>query len=230
LITNKKGVERIRLIFQLYPDRKPTLSYRGIRLVRSILFDYCPPAVNSCDPDDGVTFMLKTPIPPTLSRLMQRMGRAVAALMCLCVAGCAPGAVEKDLVNYINQEVLGVVAVEQAALERFADVSGENYVSDRQLYTALKHEVVPTFTDFVNVLHGIEPETDTVKRLHARFINGAEYRLRGFQTIMGGLRSQDAQVIRAANRLLDEGSLEIGRWRLELQQLYETYGIRQRTP
>jgi hypothetical protein len=47
---------------------------------------------------------------------------------------------------------------------------------------------------------------------------------------MGGIRSQDAQVIRAANSLLDEGALEIEKWRLELQQLYDTYGIRQKTP
>lgn len=125
---------------------------------------------------------------------------------------------------------MGVVAVEQAALARYADVSGENYVSDQELYDMLKHEVVPTFTEFVNVLHQIKPETDAVKQLHARFINGVTYRLRGFQTIMGGIRSQDAQVIRAANSLLDEGALEIEKWRLELQQLYETYGIRQKTP
>jgi hypothetical protein len=185
---------------------------------------------NSCDPNGGVTSMPNKSMPRILSRSMQRVRCAVVALVCLWLAGCAPGAVEKDLVNYINQDVLGVVAVEQAALARFADVSGENYRSDKELYAALKHEVVPTFTGFVDVLHGIEPETDTVKRLHARYLNGAAYRLRGFQAIMGGLRSQDPQVIRAANRLLDEGALEMEKWRVALRQLYETYGIRQKTP
>jgi DNA-binding phage protein len=161
---------------------------------------------------------------------MQRTLRAVVAFIGLWLAGCAPGAVEKDLVNYINQDLMGVVAVERAAMERYANVSGENYVSDRELYAALKHEVIPTFAGLVDVLHGIEPETETVQRLHAKFINGAEYRLRGFQAILGGLRTQDAQIVRAANRLFDEGEHEIERWRLELQQLYEAYGIRQRTP
>lgn len=151
-------------------------------------------------------------------------------MMSLWLFGCAPGAVEKDLVNYINQDVMGVVAVEQAALARYAAVSGENYVSDQELYNTLAREVVPTFTEFVNVLHRIEPETDAVKQLHAKFVNGAAYRLRGFQTIMGGIRSQDAQVVRAANSLLEEGALEMEKWHLELQQLYETYGIRQKTP
>ncbi len=166
----------------------------------------------------------------TRSCCIQIKCRAAMIVTCLWLFGCAPGAVEKDLVNYINQDVMGVVAVEQAALARYAAVSGENYVSDRQLYNTLEREVVPTFTEFVNVLHRIEPETDAVKQLHAKFINGATYRLRGFQTIMGGIRSQDAQVIRAANSLLDEGALELEKWRLELRQLYETYGIRQKTP
>lgn len=174
--------------------------------------------------------MLTKATPPTHSFSIQIMCRTTVAAMCLWLFGCAPGAVEKDLVNYINQDVLGVVAVEQAALARYAGVSGENYVSDQELYDTLKREVVPTFTEFVNVLHRIEPETETVKQLHARFINGSTYRLRGFQTIMGGIRSQDAQVIRAANSLLDEGALEIEKWRMELQQLYDTYGIRQKTP
>ena len=174
--------------------------------------------------------MLTKPTIPTRSFYFRIMCRVTVVVICLWLAGCAPGAVEKDLVNYINQDVMGVVAVEQAALARYADVSGENYVSDQELYDTLRREVVPTFTAFVDVLHRIEPETDAIKELHARFINGSTYRLRGFQTIMGGIRSQDAQVIRAANSLLDEGTLEIERWRLELEQLYETYGIRQKTP
>lgn len=174
--------------------------------------------------------MMTTPTLLTQFFCIRKIFRVIIVLMCLWLIGCAPGAVEKDLVNYINQDVMGVVDVEQAALARYADVSGENYVSDQELYNTLKHEVVPTFTEFVNVLHQIEPETEAVKQLHAKFINGAMYRLRGFQTIMGGIRSQDAQVIRAANGLLDEGALEIEKWRLELQQLYDTYGIRQKTP
>lgn len=158
------------------------------------------------------------------------MCRFVAVLMCLWLVACAAGAVEKDLVNYINQNIMGVVEVEQAALERYAAVSGENYVSDQVLYNTLKREVIPTFAEFVDVLHRIEPETDVVKALHAKFINGATYRLRGFQTIMGGIRSQDAQVIRAANGLLDEGALEIEKWQTELHHLYEMYGIRQAEP
>jgi hypothetical protein len=161
---------------------------------------------------------------------IQRICCVAILIICLWLLGCAPGSVEKDLVNYINQDVMGVVAVEQVALARYAAVSGDNYVSDQELYNTLEHEVVPTFMEFVNVLHRIEPETDTVKQLHAKFVNGTAYRLRGFQTIMGGLRSQDAQVIRAANSLLDEGALEIEKWHIELQQLYKTYGIRQKTP
>jgi hypothetical protein len=167
---------------------------------------------------------------PTRSFRIRKICRIIIVITYLWLVGCAPGAVEKDLVNYINQNVMGVAAVERAALAQYAAVSGENYVSDQELYDTLKREVVPTFTEFVNVLHRIEPETEAVKQLHAKFVNGAAYRLRGFQTIMGGIRSQDAQVIRAANSLLDEGALEIEKWRLELQQLYDTYGIRQKTP
>lgn len=171
---------------------------------------------------------LRTTIAQSCS--IQNMCRLFAVLMCLWSIACAAGAVEKDLVNYINQDIMGVVEVEQAALARYSAVSGQNYVSDQVLYNTLKREVIPTFSDFVDVLHRIEPETEVVKQLHAKFVNGATYRLRGFQTIMGGLRAQDAQVIRAANGLLDEGALEMEKWRTELHQLYEMYGIRQMEP
>jgi hypothetical protein len=161
---------------------------------------------------------------------IQTMCRFIAVLMCLSSVACAAGAVEKDLVNYINQDIMGVVEVEQAALARYSAVSGENYVSDQVLYNTLKREVIPTFSEFVDVLQRIEPETDVVKQLHAKYVNGATYRLRGFQTIMGGIYSQDAQVIRAANGLLNEGALETEQWRMELHQLYEMYGIRQMEP
>ena len=151
-------------------------------------------------------------------------------LSCISFLGCAAGAVEKDLVNYINQDILGVAEVEQAALDRYAAVSGSNYTSDRKLYNTLKSEVIPTYTQFVGVLNQIEPETDAVKQLHAKFITGSVYRLRGFQTILGGIRTQDAQLIRAANGLLNEGALEIALWQSELLKLYEEYGIRKTLP
>jgi hypothetical protein len=146
--------------------------------------------------------------------------------LCLLISGCAVGAIETDLVNYINQEISGITEVEQAALKRYAAVSGPNYLSDEILYNALKDEVVPTYERFVRALQRIEPQTEPVRQMHAKYINASVYRLRGFSTIMNGIHSQDLRLIQAANRMLAVSDREMNHWQQSLQTLYDTYGIR----
>ena len=156
-----------------------------------------------------------------------RNNLSMLVLCCALICGCAASAVEKDLVSYINQNMMGMIEVEKAALTRYAEVSGEKYKSDQVLYDVLKSEVVPTYTDFVRVLNQIEPQTDAVKQLHSKFINGSVCRLRGFQTILCAIQTQDADLIRAANNLLTAGARDIATWQTDLEKMYETFEIKQ---
>ena len=163
------------------------------------------------------------------ARLRKRTLLIPITLFSFCfflLAGCAAGPVDKDLVNYINQNIMGIAIVEQSALDQYAAVSGAHYQSDDQLFRVLKEEVVPTYVQLVDVLHQMEPETREVKELHAHYVNGSDYRRRGFETMLNGIRLQDPYLIQAANRLLAMGEHEIEVWRQSLQKLYTQYKIR----
>ncbi|NNG01988.1 MAG: hypothetical protein HKM93_21565 [Desulfobacteraceae bacterium] len=158
--------------------------------------------------------------------MLVSIGKIVSIfLVFLFVLGCAVGPVEMDLVNYINQDIMSVAAVEQAALDRYTAVSGMNYESDEKLYETLNTEVVPTYHEFVNALALIQPETKPLKRLHASYIDASVLRLRGFETITNGIRLQDPHLITAANQMFAQSKAAMDDWRQALQELYAAHGI-----
>jgi hypothetical protein len=57
------------------------------------------------------------------------------------------------------------------------------------------------------------------------YISASIYRLRGFETIMGGIQLQDPSLIEAANQMFAQSQAETDRWRQTLEQLYLMYGI-----
>ena len=141
------------------------------------------------------------------------------------VYGCAPKPVAKELVNYINQDVLSIAELEEIALTSYASVSGENYQSDQLFYQTLKINVLPVYKRFVSLLHEIDPQSEPVRNLHAIYSRAAETRLRGFETVMIGLYNRDIEMIHAANKMLAKGEEETERWRNELKKMYESYDI-----
>jgi hypothetical protein len=143
----------------------------------------------------------------------------------LLALGCAAKPVEMDVVTYVNRDILGQSVVESAALRRYAAVTGTNYTTDDKLYDVLNNEVVPTYREFVRIVEQVEPKTDEVKKLHAMYISASIYRLRGFETIMGGIQLQDPSLIEAANQMFAQSQAETDRWRQTLEQLYLMYGI-----
>lgn len=160
---------------------------------------------------------------------MKKSNTCLVALFCWGVCffllGCVAHEVTLDLIDYVNQGILGIADLEKRSLERYGSVTGKNYTTDERVYKALKHEVIPEYKRFLELLRGINPKTDEVKKLHGIYIRGAQYLYRGFKTKMLGLEKEDEHLIRAGNEQIEKGRIENEKWRKTLMGLYEKYGI-----
>lgn len=135
------------------------------------------------------------------------------------------GPAAPDIVNYVNQGLIGIAELEQKSLERYASVTGENATTNRKLYETLRDFVVPTYKRFVDGLRNIRPENPEVRQVHAIYIQAAEATLEGFQTIMMGSEHGDERLILQGNKRLEEGRAGIEKWRTELNELYKKHGV-----
>lgn len=143
-------------------------------------------------------------------------------------SGCATDKVALELAQYVNQDILNISELEQKPLQAYALVTGHNYTSDKNVYDTLKQDVMPVYKRFLTNLRDISPKEVEVKKLHKFYLRGAELIYGGFKTKMLGLETNDAFVIRAANKKIEKGRLETERWRRELILLAERHGLKKR--
>jgi len=133
-----------------------------------------------------------------------------------------------DLVEYVNQGILGIAELEGNSLKHYASVTGENYTTDEVVYAALNNDVIPLYKRFLDLLKNIEQQTDEVRQLHTIYISGAEMMHNGFKTKMLGLENKDENIIRLANNKIEEGRMVTEKWRTELLSLCKKHGVVQK--
>jgi hypothetical protein len=150
----------------------------------------------------------------------------VVLLCCWAVTQCALRPVPRDLAAYVNRDVGGIAGLEELGLKRYAELTGENFVSDRALRRALESQVIPVYTRFSVLADGIRPRTEPVRQLHALYCRAATLRLQGFRMILLAIDSQDPDLVRQANGMLEQARQLIAQWQDRLDKMAGQYGLR----
>jgi hypothetical protein len=143
----------------------------------------------------------------------------------LFTGSCATNPVSSDLIDYVNQGILGIVELERRSLASYASVIGKNFTTAERVSEALKNDVIPQYERFVESLREITPETEEVMKLHRIYVRGAEDILSGFKAKRVGIETKQEPLIRTANRQIVKGRIETEQWRRELMEMYRRYGI-----
>jgi len=145
------------------------------------------------------------------------------------VMGCATNGgsydIAKDLAKYVNQGLLEREELERKPLEAYSGVIGTHYKNEQEVYETLKNKVIPIYERFFNELRGINPNEEDVKRVHGKYVRGAERLLNGFKMKMRGIENKDERMILGANEMIEQGSAEIQQWREELLSLCSQHGV-----
>ena len=151
--------------------------------------------------------------------------RLMLLLCCWLITQCALRPVPRDLATYYNRDIYGIAELETLALERYADVTGENYTSDEELRQSLETVIIPAYKRFADLTVQINPQTEPVRKLHALYREAAALRLQGFRIILLALDSRDPSLVRQANRLLVQAGEPVAQWQANLSELAAQHGL-----
>lgn len=136
--------------------------------------------------------------------------------------------VAMDLINYVNQELHNIAAIEKRSLEQYAAVIGKNYTTDERVYKILKKEVIPLYNRFYALLKSINPKTIEVKELHQIYVQAAGNIIEGFKIKMLGLEIKDDSIIVRGNRKIEKGRVGVDEWKEQLIELCDKNGVTQK--
>lgn len=157
---------------------------------------------------------------------MGAFGGMMVLLCCWAVTQCALRPVPRDLATYVNRDVGGIAGLEELGLRRYAELTGANYVSDQALRRGLESQVIPVYKRFSVLAEEIKPRTEPVRQLHALYRRAATLRLQGFRLILLAIDTQEPDLIRKANRMLEEARQLISQWQGRLDKMGGQYGLR----
>ncbi len=143
----------------------------------------------------------------------------------LLIIACSGDAVQKDLLNYINNELPKVSSLETEAIAAYESISGSNYTSDSVMYYTIKQTVLPKYEEFSSKLAAIHPSTEEIIAMHGEYVKAAGDQLEAFKLICLAIEKQDAEVIKQANADLSEGRNLIEVWKKDLSEKCKKNGI-----
>ena len=146
-------------------------------------------------------------------------------LCCWLNCHCALRPIPRDLALYVNHDIYAIAELENSGLQRYGALTGNNYISDAALRHALDMEIIPAYTRFATLVCQIEPQTEPVQKLHALYRKAVNFRLQGFRVVLLAIDTQDPDLMRQANGMLDQGQHFITQWRTLLAQMAGQYGM-----
>lgn len=148
------------------------------------------------------------------------------AALCIGLMGCS-NPVKDELLTYINKDLSKLGNMEDTAIKAFESVTGENYTDDTRLYNALTETVIPSYAELTTELEALSAKLKTaeVRKLHEKYIEGANLQNSAFVTFKVALEEGDSNKVLAANDKLTQGRKMIREFTAELKDLCDKNGI-----
>jgi PBP1b-binding outer membrane lipoprotein LpoB len=144
----------------------------------------------------------------------------------LTIAGCGgQDPVQKDLLNYVNNEMPKVDDLESNALSGYNSVTGNNYTDDSEMYRVLTDSVIPTYRTFTQKLEEIKPQTPEVQAIHEIYIEAVNNQYNGMVQLSAACENQDTNLVAQANEKLDKGRKGIRDFQSKLDELSKKHGV-----
>ena len=139
----------------------------------------------------------------------------------LFVYGCSDP-IKLDLKSYSNQ-IKQISAQEEDALKRWNSVSGANFVNDGYMYQALDTYIIDNYSQFLEKLSEIKPQTKEVQELNNIYVKAAQKQLSGFKTMKDGLEKHSKEIMNKSYQLLTEGRTEKKDWVNRFEELSKAH-------
>ena len=144
-----------------------------------------------------------------------------AVMMLTSLTGCS-NAVYDDFQNFLNVEMVEVNANYDKLLEELAVWDTLEY--DAEIAEFIKASLIPLVDDSLAKLTKINPETDEVKEIKAKYVKAMEAYKAAFEDMYTAFSTGDEAVLEEGNAHLDEGMVLLDEYNAALEALAAEVG------
>lgn len=132
--------------------------------------------------------------------------------------------IKNDLLVYVDS-VSEAMILEEDALKYYRSVADDKYEKDNT-DIVIKKIVIPKYTEFVDKLENIKPQTGEVKKLHKIYTKVANTRLKAFEQMKEGFEKKDGKLVKETDKILAEAKSSVEEYKRQLIKLTEEHNIK----
>ena len=146
----------------------------------------------------------------------------MAVMSLTLLTGCLSDPVYDDFENFLNVEMSEVNANYVKITEEAAKWA--EFEEDAELATSVKDVLLPLVDDSLEKLANINPETEEIKELKAKYVKVMDAYKEGFTMIFEALEAQDADKMNEGNAKLEDGIALLDEYNAALEAKAEELG------
>lgn len=146
-------------------------------------------------------------------------------LFTLSLMSCTSSPEQSELVDYLNDEIPKLAALEVLVSEEYASVSMENYTNDEVMYASLVEKIIPGSLKLIAAVEGVTIEDDSLKEAHKIYLEAIEIQHSAFETMINALDDQDLDKIELVNEKLDEARSLMIKYTEVIEELADEYDV-----
>ena len=145
----------------------------------------------------------------------------MAVMAVTLLAGCG-NALYDDFENFLNVEM---AEVNEDYVKLTTEVASWGDLEDEELVTSsISDKLLPLIEGSLTKLETVNPETEEVKELKAKYIKVMEAYKAGFESIYEGFMTQDEAILIEGNEKLTEGVSLLDEYNAALEALAKEVG------
>lgn len=128
--------------------------------------------------------------------------------MCMSVLTGCGDPVQEDLINYINNQVPTLVALEDKVYQEYESAVKEKDGDDAKLAAKLKDTIIPASDELLAKAKAIVPATEEVKKAHNKYIAVLTEQHEAFTLLLQAAQNNDeTSVNTVSDKLIKADSL-----------------------
>jgi len=132
---------------------------------------------------------------------------------------------QKEIVDFINEDMNEIASYETKANEALATVSGENFKNDEELYAVLTTEVIPEYEKAIEKAKALEVNVEELKPIKDKIEEALGVYYDALLLEKEALEKTDKELIEQSNEKGSEYLTAISEYHEEMGKLAEEYGI-----
>ena len=139
------------------------------------------------------------------------------------LAGCGTDPIQADFENFLNVEMTEINADYTKLTEEVG--KWETYEDDNAILASLNDVLLPIVDGSLTALEDINPETEEVKSIRAKYVKVMQAYREGFEALAEGCETQDEATINEGSEKLEEAVALLDEYNKALEDLASEYGL-----